>query len=501
MPSKQQWSRRSFLKTSLTAGVGLGIAGCASLKKTPQGEWVNDVHSRLTPTKVQRVMRPQSEAELITSVRRGLRNRKSMSFAGGRHAMGAQPFGTDTLHFNLMGVNQVGSLDTRNGLVEVEAGATWPSVMAALDNRQAAEAFPWCIRQKQTGADKLTLGGAIAANIHGRGLAYRPFVQDIESFELLTASGELIHCSRSENADWFALAIGGYGLFGVVTRLQLRLKRRELVRREVKRTTIDDLGSTIARLMEEGCQYGDFQFATANESPEFMRDGLLSVYRPIPYEEELRQSVEASGALSTENWKQLITLAHTDKARAFATYAQYYVTTHGQLYWSDRQQMSTYLPDYHEVIAEAFGDKVRQSLVITEIYVPRDRLTSFFDAVRNDFIGHNTDLVYGVVRWIEKDEETFLPWATQNYACIIFNLNVQHGLEGEAKATADFRRLIDRALEHSGSYYLTYHRHALRHQIEAAYPKFAQMLAEKEARDPRNAWSSDWFRHYQQMFG
>ncbi len=61
-----------------------------------------------------------------------------------------------------------------------------------------------------------------------------PFVNDLESFNLLTACGDGILCSRSVNPDWFALAIGGYGLFGIVTSLQLRLMRRVTVRREVR---------------------------------------------------------------------------------------------------------------------------------------------------------------------------------------------------------------------------------------------------------------------------
>ena len=42
----------------------------------------------------------------------------------------------------------------------------------------------------------------------------------------MDADGELHTCSRTENAELFRLAIGGYGLFGVVTRVRLRLMPR-----------------------------------------------------------------------------------------------------------------------------------------------------------------------------------------------------------------------------------------------------------------------------------
>ena len=55
----------------------------------------------------------------------------------------------------------------------------------------------WTFSQKQTGADKLTIGGSLSANIHGRGLALPPFISDIESFKLLNARGDLLQCSRT----------------------------------------------------------------------------------------------------------------------------------------------------------------------------------------------------------------------------------------------------------------------------------------------------------------
>ena len=77
------------------------------------------------------------------------------------------------------------------------------------------------------------------------------------------------------------------------------------------------------------------------------------------------------------------------------------------------------------------------------------------------------DIIYGTIRVIEPDDETVLAWARQRWACIVFNLHVEHTAEGIAKAAADFRRLIDRAMELGGSYYLTYHRWADARQLVA----------------------------------
>ncbi len=64
--------------------------------------------------------------------------------------------------------------------------------------------------------------------------------------------------------------------------------------------------------------------------------------------------------------------------------------------------------------------------MITEIYVPRPSLAGFLARVRRDFRTHHVELIYGTIRLIERDEESFLAWERGSYACIIFNLHADH---------------------------------------------------------------------------
>jgi hypothetical protein len=99
----------------------------------------------------------------------------------------------------------------------------------------------------------------------------------------------------------------------------------------------------------------------------------------------------------------------------------------------------------------------------------------------------------------EPDDETFLAWARDDYACVIFNLHVGHDPAGQAHAADAFRRLIDMAIARGGSYYLTYHRHATRTQIEACYPQLGEFFALKRRHDPEERFQSDWYRHYRNV--
>lgn len=75
------------------------------------------------------------------------------------------------------------------------------------------------------GTQMVTVGGAIANDIHGKNHhAYGSFGNHVRSFRLLRSSGEIIDCTPSKNADWFAATLGGVGLTGIILSAQIQLR-------------------------------------------------------------------------------------------------------------------------------------------------------------------------------------------------------------------------------------------------------------------------------------
>src|SRR5215475_3669113 len=173
-------------------------------------------------------------------------------------------------------MNRILQLDSERGIVEVQSGIEWPELIDGLLAIQHGQAQPWSIIQKQTGADRLSLGGALGSNVHGRGLTLKPIIGDVESFTLMDAEGTLRTCSRSENAELFRLAIGGYGLFGIITRVRLRLMRRTKLERVVRLIEVDALMPAFTERIAEGYLYGDCQFSTDMSSEGFLKTGVFS---------------------------------------------------------------------------------------------------------------------------------------------------------------------------------------------------------------------------------
>jgi FAD/FMN-containing dehydrogenase len=483
-------TRREFIRTAALFALAPRI-----LAAREREIWVNDVHSQLNRTRVRELLRPLTRDELAEIVHSGSQKGLPISVSGCRHSMGGQQFATDGICIDTRGLDRVISFDQERGLIEAQAGIQWPKLIRTYLNAQAGRAKQWGIAQKQTGADTFTLGGSLSSNVHGRALAMKPLISNIESFTLINADGKPVRCSRDENDELFRVAIGGYGLFGLIDSVTLRLVPRQKLRRVVEIIRANDLPKRFKERIAQKFLYGDFQFSVDEKSPDFLQRGVFSCYQPI----DKHEPIVAEKELSDDDWLELLRLAYTDRGKAFKRYSDYYLSTNGQTYLSDTNQLSAYLPNYAQKIRGEIGGQ-ESSLIITEIYVPRADLPNFLAQAAELLRSNRTIVIYGTVRLIEQDDESFLAWAKEPYACIIFNLLMLHTPAGMEASARSFRGLIDLGIARGGSYYLTYHKFANLEQVMACYPQFKQFLDLKKKYDPSDRFQSDWYRYYRKLF-
>jgi FAD/FMN-containing dehydrogenase len=109
-------------------------------------------------------------------------------------------------------------LDESRGMLECQAGVTFSEIIDHLLPRG------WFL-PTTPGTRFVTVGGAIAADVHGKNHhRHGSLGNAVESLRLLTASGEIVTCSREQNSELFWATIGGMGLTGIIldARFQLR---------------------------------------------------------------------------------------------------------------------------------------------------------------------------------------------------------------------------------------------------------------------------------------
>lgn len=418
--------------------------------------------------------------------------------------MGGQQFLRDGILIDTRLFNKVVDFCPIRGLITVQSGMLWGELVCALKLLNQHHGCTWSIIQKPTGADDISIGGSLASNIHGRVLGRKPFVDDIEYFTAIMSDGSRLEVSRTANPDLFALAIGGYGMFCFVENVTIKLAPTTQLMRKVEMTDASELISKFEEKQNEGASYGDFQFCIDSMAETFLTTGILSTYHSVGLESDTEYSDNVQRyKLSEENWRELLYLAHVDKSKAFSLYCDHYHRTQGQIYSSEDFQLSMYVPDYHNKFTHLCQSGPRNTNgteMITELYVPTNKLQEFLLSAKRILREQHADVIYGTIRLIEKDDETFLAWAKEKYACIIFNLHINHDQISILRAKNSFRSLIDIALDLGGSYYLTYHRFATKVQLLRAYPQFEKYLAEKKKFDPSGKIRSNWFNQMCLLF-
>jgi FAD/FMN-containing dehydrogenase len=110
------------------------------------------------------------------------------------------------------------SLDADTGVLEADAGASFTDVLA----RSVPQG--WFV-PVTPGTRFVTLGGAAAADVHGKNHHVDGgFGDHLLWLEVMDHRGETRRCSRTENAALFEATIGGMGLTGIIRRLALKMR-------------------------------------------------------------------------------------------------------------------------------------------------------------------------------------------------------------------------------------------------------------------------------------
>ncbi len=137
-------------------------------------------------------------------------------------------------------LNRFLNFDAQSGVLSAEAGVSFASIAEVFIPRG------WFL-PVVPGSKWITLGGAIACDVHGKNHVRDGSIANfIESFELILASGEVLNCSREENCEAFWATLGGMGLTGIIASARLRLVPLETTSVRVKNQKTRDLDELLA---------------------------------------------------------------------------------------------------------------------------------------------------------------------------------------------------------------------------------------------------------------
>ncbi len=463
--------------------VALALAAATST------ETILDDAGRLSATRVASVVTlaadpGEAERTLRATLAAAAADGRPVSIGGARHSMGGQALVADGIHVDTRKLSAM-SLDPTRGILHVGAGARWAAIVPYLD----ARGFSPAVMQSY---NDFSVGGSLGVNAHGWQTGKPPMAGSVEAFRIMTADGRVRRASRQENRELFALALGGYGLFGVMLDVELRVipnERYALAREQVAPAGYAAaFARRVAADPAAGMAYGRLSVAPGS----FMRECILNVFTRVPLGagEAIPALTPADGSASDFTTWLIHRQAEAGAWKDFRWALEKLVEPQLSTTYTNRNQL------LNEGTARIANTSEGSTDLLHEYFVPRDRFAEFVARCREIVPRHRANLLNVTIRDVARDDDTFLRYAPEDLFALVMYFRQRRDADGEARMAALTRDLVDAALACGGRHYLPYRLHATLGQFDRAYPQAARFFALKRRYDPGERFQNALYLRY-----
>lgn len=441
---------------------------------------------RLLPTKVKRIEGAESEKKFQQLVQDANVSNEKLSIAGMQHTQGGHTYYPNGTVLDMKSYNKILEFNPKQKRIRVQSGATWNDIQKVINP------YGLAIQVMQS-QNIFTIGGSLSANVHGRDIRHDALIDTVDSFRLLMADGNIKNVSRNENAELFSLVIGGYGLFGVILDVTLKLTDDELYQIRTKTIDYHDYTSYFKKHVEgdEGVRMHLARISVAPDS--FLREMYVTNY-VLATNQEKRERYstlkEETNVALPKFFLGLSRYSDWGKTMFWNIQKKYFERTDGSyetrnnVMRSDSAFMEYENPNYTEILQEYF--------------IPVDHFSSYIDDLRNVLDQEELNLLNITIRYVTKNENAVLSYAKEDMFALVLLINQGRSEEEIEKTKKVIQKMINVTLQHDGNYYLPYYHYPDKHQFQNAYSRSNEFFQKKREYDPQERFVNLFYKEYGQ---
>ncbi|MGX7668750.1 FAD-binding oxidoreductase [Flavobacterium pedocola] len=449
----------------------------------PKG-YTNDA-SQLNLTKVDTIIKvPKTKAEIENQLRLILKhaqkNKLKISIAGAQHSMGGHTIYPNGIVLNMLPYKQM-KLDTVNNILTIGSGALWEDAIEYLDKYGKSIAVMQAF-------SSFSVGGSISVNGHGWQKDLPPISSSVVAFTLMNPKGEIIECSREKNKELFKLVIGGYGLFGIILDVQLKVVDNIALQYKYFRLSPENYVAHYKKLVS-GNENVNLVFGRLRISnKEFLEEATINFFektnqKPLP----LKQQNEKN-----EETKRLVF-----RSTVNSEYGK-------RLRWDLETGMNKVSKNNIYSRNELLNDNVslienkdpNSTDLLQEYFIPENNFNQFINDIKPILLASKIDLLNITIRGVHTDHDSFLNYARENTFGFVFLFNQKKTEKEENQMKQLTNLLVDAALKNRGTFYLPYRLHIDRSKMRKSYPQADDFFKLKRKYDPEELFNNKFYEHY-----
>ena len=446
---------------------------------------------RVYSARVQTIHSPCTIPGIREVLEEARKNNLPLCMMGTTHNLGGHAFAEGAVALDLKRFQRVLSLDVPGKRITVESGISWEKIQDTVNGSGLA------VKAMQSD-NNFTVGGSLSSNAHGRDIQFSTVIQSVLGLRIMLADGSVRHASRSENADLFRLAIGGYGMFGIILEVDLELVENSVYQQSSEIISIAALPDYFVRKIR-GDSDAKLFIARPSIAPRgFLDETIVTKWRTtaarpknifrLDHERNVRRDRFLFTLSRNYTWGKTLRW-HAEKFLSLHPSRGGYVSRNNSM----RPPVSAIkMFDY---------DSPADTDVIQEFFVPVSRFVSFMDSARTILRDSQTNLLGLTIRYVRPDHESLLSYAPREEAlAAVLYYNEPLSPEGRAKGNALTQQLTRLAVQNGGTFYLTYAREVELEDLRQAYSRIEEFFQAKHRYDPENRFSSRFFELYRPKF-
>lgn len=449
----------------------------------PKG-YTNDA-SGLSMTKIDSIIDvPNSKDEIISQLKEVIKyskiNKIPISIAGAKHSMGGHTMYPNGIVVNMRPYKKM-QIDTINNILTIGSGALWEDAIKYLDKFDKSVAVMQAF-------SSFSIGGSISVNGHGWQKDSPPISSTIISFTLLNQKGEILNCSRTENQELFSLVIGGYGLFGIILDVKLKVVDNEALQFKYIHLSPENYVSYYKKFVSDNPKV-KLVFGRLRISDKlFLEEATLNFFentgqKTLPLKQNNQKGLDSKrlvfrSTVNSEYGKRLRWDLETGM---------------NKLSKNDIHSRNDLLNDNVTLIE---NKDINSTDILHEYFIPEQNFVQYIDELKNILPNKHIDLLNITIRGVQKDNDSYLNYAEENVFGFVFLFNQKKDKIDELKMKKLTKELVELTIKMGGTFYLPYRLHIDKETFRIVYPQGEEFLKLKLKYDPNEIFKNKFYEHY-----
>lgn len=461
-----------------------GFVAFASLCQTTEAA------STFYTDRVDGIHTPGTIDELKALVSAAGTQHKKIAIVGAGKSQGGQTYTPNDSDYriSLSKLNYLVLLDVQQKMVTVQAGMTWAQLQKYIAPHKLSVS---CMQSY----NDFSIGGSLGVNVHGQDFHHGPLISTVHEFKLLQADGTIVTVNRLKNSELFGLAIGGYGLFGIIVEVTLSLVDDILLEKSTIQIDADDLADYFLKNIKDHKEIEFYSARFSIGSSDLLEKAFVISYQQSGNTNQDLFNYGPNGfqdqMLNKYSAKTVSLLTKSSMLRR-CRFSLEKLMLKKKITMSRNNFMSYSLDSLPQ-------DTKNVQYILQEYFIPYDQLSSFIKKMKMIMEKHEVNILNLTARHIEKNTESVLSFSDQDACALVLYLPVKKSEKAYQETVRWTQELIDAALVCKGTYYLPYQLIATQAQLEKAYPSFKGFVALKKMYDPQELFVNAFYQKYAQQ--